>query len=48
MPPSFAGDLGLGCGGGYALETPLVSPIPSFRLLNLPSSKGLNGRRSVF
>jgi hypothetical protein len=49
MPSSFVGDSGLGGGGGgYALATPLVSPIPSSRLLELLSSKGLSGGRSVF
>jgi hypothetical protein len=47
MPSSFIGDSGSGGGDGSALATPLVSPSPSSRLREFPSSKGLRGGRSV-
>jgi hypothetical protein len=45
MPSSFTGDSGLG--GGSVLIIQLVSPSPSSRLQEFPSSKGLRGGRYV-
>jgi hypothetical protein len=47
-PIRITGDPGSGGGDGFALATPLVSPSPSSKLQEFPSSKGLRGGVSVF